>query len=265
MFRSSLKIMSTYQSVLKSTKKGIGLSGGILKIFATLMMTAYSFAVVIIRNGKLYGYSEEYYQMAIATAEGMRWLKLYNILHFCGYFCFPIFAFLCVEGFIHTSNFWKYFGRMLVFALLSEAPFDLCMYNETYHFELQNPMFTLALGLLVMYGMKQNRNHVDRKWLCVAAGCVVAYLAHFQFGVFTILGMALMYSFHKEKALQTACGVLVTAAGTVSAHFLPVLCFLPIWLYNGERGRLNMKWFFYLYYPLHLIVFYVMIYIGALL
>ena len=46
--------MSTYQSVLKSTRKGIGLSGGLLKLFATLMMTAYSFAVVIIKNGKLY-------------------------------------------------------------------------------------------------------------------------------------------------------------------------------------------------------------------
>ncbi len=265
MLRSSIKIMSTYQSVLKSTRKGIGLSGGILKLFATLMMTAYSFAVVIIKNGKLYGYSEEYYQMAIATAEGMRWLRLYDILHFCGFFCFPIFAFLCVEGFIHTSDFWKYFGRMLVFALLSEVPFDLCMYNETYHFELQNPMLTLALGLLVLHGMKQNRRHVERKWLCVVAGCAAAWIAHLQFGVFTVLGMALMYNFHKEKNLQIASGVLTTAAGSVSAHFLPVLCFLPIGLYNGERGRLHPKWFFYLYYPLHLTVFYLMIYIGALL
>ena len=233
--------MSTYQSVLKSTKNHIGLSGGFLKLFAVLMMTAYDFAVVIIQNGKLYGYSEEYYQMAIATAEGMRWLKLYHILYFCGCFCVPIFAFLCVEGFLHSSHFWKYFGRMLLLALLSEVPFDLCMYNETYHFELQNPVFSLALGLLV------------------------AYAAHFQFGIPILLGMALMYNFHKEKNLQMACGALVTAAASTSVHFLPVLCFLPLWLYNGERGRLPLKWFYYFYYPLHLMLFYAMIYIGALL
>ena len=154
---------------------------------------------------------------------------------------------------------------MLVFALLSEVPFDLCMYNETYHFALQNPMLTLALGLLVMYGMKQNRKRIERKWLCVVAGCAAAYIAHLQFGVFAILGMALMYNFHKEKTLQIASGVLTTAAGSVGAHFLPALCFLPIGFYNGERGRLHPKWLFYLYYPLHLTAFYLMIYIGALL
>ncbi|HBP24136.1 MAG TPA: conjugal transfer protein TraX [Oribacterium sp.] len=257
--------MSTYQSVLKSTKNHIGLSGGFLKLFAVLMMTAYDFAVVIIQNGKLYGYSEEYYQMAIATAEGMRWLKLYHILHFCGCFCVPIFAFLCVEGFLHSSHFWKYFGRMLLLALLSEVPFDLCMYNETYHFELQNPVFSLALGLLVLYGMKRNKKRVGRKWTGVALGCLVAYAAHFQFGIPILLGMALMYNFHKEKNLQMACGALVTAAASTSVHFLPVLCFLPLWFYNGERGRLPLKWFYYFYYPLHLMLFYAMIYIGALL
>ncbi len=257
--------MSSYQSVLKSNQKGIGISGGFLKLFAVLMMTAYSFSEVIIKNGKLYGYSEEYYQMAVATAEGMRWLRLYHILHVCGFFCFPIFVFLCVQGFLHTSNFWKYFTRMLAFGLISEVPFDLCMFNENYHFERQNPMLTLALGLLVLYGMKKSRKHVLRRLLFILVGCAAAYSMQLQFGVFGVLGMALMYQFHKEKNLQLLCGVLTTAAGSVSVHFLPVLCFLPIWFYNGERGRLPLKWFFYLYYPLHLFIFYIMIYVGSLL
>lgn len=257
--------MSTYQSVLKSNQKGFGISGGLLKLFAVLMMTAYSFSEVIIKNGKLYGYSEEYYQMAVATAEGMHWLKLYHILHACGYFCFPIFVFLCVEGFLHTSHFWKYFSRMLAFALVSEVPFDLCMFNENYHFELQNPMLTLALGLLVLYGMKKSRRHVLQRFLWVFLGCAVAYFAKLQFGACGVLGMALMYHFHKEKHLQLLCGVLVTAVASMHMHFLPVLCFLPIWFYNGERGRLPLKWFFYLYYPLHLFTFYIMIYVGSLL
>ena len=113
----------------------------------------------------------------------------------------------------------------------------------------------------------------------VEAGCVIA-------GGHTIqddepkYGLCVTGYVHPDKALRNVgarpgdalvltkplgTGVLTTAAGSVSAHFLPVLCFLPIGLYNGERGRLHPKWLFYLYYPLHLSAFYLMIYIGALL
>ncbi|SFG12901.1 TraX family protein [Oribacterium sp. WCC10] len=257
--------MATYHSVLNSTKKNIGISGGTLKFFAALMMTAYYFAVIIIQNGKLYGYVDEYYQMAIATEEGARWLKLFNFLIVFRHFSFPFFAFLLVEGFIHTSGFWKYFIRVLVFAIISEVPFDLCLYNETYNWGLQNPLFTLAAGLLVMHYMYKWRHNVFMKWGVVALGAGIAYLLNFQFGLFGILSIAFMYNFHKEKVLQIGSGAIVTAIGSVSAYFLPVLCFIPIWFYNGERGHFNPKWLYYIYYPLHLVVFYMMIYIGAMI
>ncbi len=257
--------MATYQSVLKSTKKNIGLSGGMLKLLAVLMMTAYNFAVVIIHNGKLYGYVDEYYQMAIATEEGARWLDLYNFLIIFRHFSFPIFAFLLVEGFIHTSNFWKYFIRVFIVAIVSEVPFDLCMFNETYNWSLQNPVFTLATALLVMHFMQVWKRDIVKMWFPVIVGCVVAYFANFQYGAFGVAGMALMYYFHKEKILQMISGMAATAAGSVAVHFLPVLSFIPIFFYNGERGRFNPKWLYYIYYPLHLVVFYAMIYIGAMI
>ena len=257
--------MATYHSVLNSKKKNIGISGGILKFIAALMMTAYYFAVVIIQNGKLYGYVDEYYQMAIVTEEGARWLKLFDILVVFRHFSFPFFAFLLVEGFIHTSNFWRYFLRVFIFALISEVPFDLCMYNETYNWELQNPMFTLAMALLVMHFMYKWRKNIGLKWLTVILGALMAYLANFQFGLFGVVSIALMYNFHKEKILQIVSGVAVTGMGTVSSYFLPVLCFVPIWFYDGDRGRFNPKWLYYIYYPLHLSVFYMMIYIGAMI
>ncbi len=257
--------MTAYHSVLKSTKKNIGLSGGMLKFLAVLMMTAYNFAVVIIQNGKLYGYVDEYYQMAIATEEGAKWLALYNFLIIFRHFSFPIFAFLLVEGFIHTSDFWKYFIRVFGMAIISEVPFDLCMFNETYNWSLQNPVFTLATALLVMYYMKKWQRNVVKMWLVVIGGCIVAHFANFQYGMFGVAGIALMYYFHKEKVLQMVSGIMATAAGSISAHLLPVLCFLPIWFYNGKRGRFNPKWLYYVYYPLHLIVFYAMIYIGAMI
>lgn len=257
--------MATYHSVLKTKKKNIGISGGTLKFIAALMMTAYYFAVVIIQNGKLYGYVDEYYQMAIATEEGAKWLKLFDFLVIFRHFSFPFFAFLLVEGFIHTSNFWRYFLRVFIFALISEVPFDLCIFNETYNWELQNPMFTLALALLVMHFMYRWRKTIGLKWLVVILGAAIAYFANFQFGLVGVISIALMYNFHKEKILQIGSGVIVTALGSASSYFLPVLCFVPIWFYDGDRGVFNPKWLYYIYYPLHLSVFYMMIYIGAMI
>lgn len=194
--------MVSYQSALKKSRKGPGVSAAFLKLLALVTMTIDHFAVVIIRNGKLYGYSQEYYQMAIATETGQRWLKLYTLCRYVGRLSFPIFAFLLVEGFIHTSDFWKYFRRVLIMALLAEVPYDLCFYNETYNFTAQNTGFTLAAALLVMYFMKRWRSHVELKWLSVIAGCAIAEYLHFDYGSLAILMIALMYNFRKEKNLS---------------------------------------------------------------
>ena len=264
-YRSSTKSIPSYRSVLKPEKKGFGLPGSFLKFFALIMMTAYDFAVVIIQNGKLYGYSELYYHMAIATEEGQWWLRLHDALIITGQFSFPFFAYLLVEGVIHTSDFWKYFRRVLIFALLSEVPYDLCFFNETYDLTRQNPMFTLAIGLLCMYFMQQFHRRSILKWFSVAVCCALAYAVKSDFGLFGVLGIALMYNFRKEKTLRILSGIATTALLSLDLYGIGALCYLLILLYNGDRGHLSMKWFYYLYYPLHLTVFYLMIYIGATL
>ena len=64
-----------------------------------------------------------------------------------GRVAFPIFAFMAVEGYFHTHSFKKYAQRLLVFALLSEIPFDL-MYGGTWFDPVhQNVIWTFLLGL----------------------------------------------------------------------------------------------------------------------
>ncbi|HAT01783.1 MAG TPA: conjugal transfer protein TraX [Oribacterium sp.] len=255
--------MASYQSVLRGSKKTFGISGGLLKLFALLMMTLDHFAVIIIHNGKLYGFIQEYYDMAVATPEGQWWLKLYEVFRIFGRLSFPVFAFLLVEGFLHTQNFWKYFSRVLFFALLSEVPYDIALYNEIYNFQKQNTLFTLATGLLVMYCMKRCRKHPELKWLSVIAGMAVAEFGRLDYGALAVLMIALMYNFHKEKTLMIASGVIISIIDSLDLYGFAALSFLLIWFYNGERGRFHFKWLSYIYYPLHLILFFVMIYIGA--
>lgn len=73
-----------------------------------------------------------------------------------GRLAFPIFAFMTVEGYFHTRNLKRYALRLLLFALLSEVPFDL-MYGGTWFYPVhQNVIWTLLLGLLggLMYPIR---------------------------------------------------------------------------------------------------------------
>ena len=74
-----------------------------------------------------------------------------------GRVAFPIFAFMAVEGYFHTRSFKKYILRMLLFAVLSEIPFDL-MYGGTWFYPVhQNVLWTFLLGLLGVWLMEQVR------------------------------------------------------------------------------------------------------------
>ena len=74
-----------------------------------------------------------------------------------GRVAFPIFAFMAVEGYFHTHDLKKYTLRLLLFALLSEIPFDL-MYGGTWFYPVhQNVIWTLLLGILGIHLMETVR------------------------------------------------------------------------------------------------------------
>ena len=74
-----------------------------------------------------------------------------------GRLAFPIFAFMAVEGYFHTHSFKKYILRLLLFAVLSEIPFDL-MYGGTWFYPFhQNVIWTLLIGLSGIHLMEKVR------------------------------------------------------------------------------------------------------------
>ena len=122
-----------------------------------------------------------------------------------GRLAFPIFAFMAVEGYFHTRSFQKYALRMLVFAVLSEIPFDL-MYGGTWFYPVhQNVIWTLLLGLLGIRLTEAVRRK-EKRWafllvfvLMAFAGMALGTLGmvdYYGAGVLTVL---IFYIFRGRK------------------------------------------------------------------
>lgn len=185
--------------------------------------------------------------------------QLYPHMRNIGRLAFPIFCFLLVEGFLHTRNVKKYAFRMFLFALISELPFDYAFSNHLIRNAHQNVYFTLLIGLLVMMGMsyfeyRYPNTQIDHyinlfmQIFIAAAGLWLAGFMHTDYnykGVFLII---VLYSLRFDRNLQAIFGAI-----TISWEMYAPLAFLPVWFYNGQRGR-QMKYFFYWFYPVHLLI-----------
>lgn len=184
----------------------------------------------------------------------------YSIMRMIGRIAFPIYCFLLVEGFEHTRDRVKYAQRLLIFAAVSEIPFDLLFKGKILEFSYQNVFFTLFCGLAVMMGLRWTAEHMDRNKIgtslmslgIIAAGMAVAQLLKTDYAAIGVVCIVVLYLFRKKKAWQIIAGCAVFLWELTAP-----LAFVPIAFYNGKRG-LRLKYFFYLVYPVHLLLFYLL-------
>ena len=186
----------------------------------------------------------------------------FSFMNYIGRLSFPIFAFLITEGYIHTSNLKKYFFRLLIFAILSQIPYTL-LFNNTYTL---NILFTLSLGLLALTLYDKLKNKFIGTLLVILCATLAEYL-NFDYGWFGIVIIFIFYIFKNKKiymniffAFTTFINYMYYFAKTARLEYLLIFLFctlslIPINLYNEKKGK-NIKYFLYAFYPLHLIILY---------
>lgn len=223
-----------------------GLSGGALKIIALVTM--------IIDHA------------TYMFVDSVDFRELYLAGRGIGRLAFPIYCFLIVEGFYHTRNVKKYCFRLFLFALVSEVPFDLAFYGVPFYNGHENVFFTLFLGVVVMYLLQETRNASQERqnsWkiLLLSVGYFTVFLAAFlvraDYGMLGLMMIVWFYLFHGKKGSVSIANITVNAlmAQGVSIQLLGACSVIPIWFYNGKKG-ISLKYFFYIIYPLHLLIFY---------
>lgn len=176
-------------------------------------------------------------------------------MRYVGRLAFPIYCFLIAEGYIHTRDVKKYMGRLFLFALLSEIPYDLARNGMVFYKDHQNVFFTLLLGLICIYAL----DTLHSLWKSAAVFAAVGLLTHFivrpDYGIGGIVMILLFYVFRGrtlEKWVSVGALNIAYYGGIQSAA---VLALIPIQLYNGSKGR-SAKYFFYAFYPVHLAAIY---------
>mgnify|MGYP000167557925 CR=1 FL=1 len=198
-----------------------------------------------------------------------------NWLTAVGRLAFPIFAYQVAEGFFLTHDRKKYLGRMFIFALISEIPFDLLYYSSVVFPFHQNVMFTFCLAILLMMALERAKSKGPIVFslaavACVALGMLLGQLAmvdYYGSGVVTVL---LFYFCRGWKwgwlpelaGLLYLNGVLLageelTAFGvTFPEQGLAVLALVPILCYRGRQGPHSraIQYACYAFYPVHMLI-----------
>ncbi len=232
------------------------LNGSQLKMIAIITMLIDHIAAAVILNAIIMPHvpiskTGPYYSIYL----------VYRMMRNIGRIAFPIFCFFIVEGFKYTHDRWKYALRMLIFALISEIPFDLAFYEEPFYWGHQNVYWTLLIGILMMImwewiGEQYRENAAVGRVLQIcsfAAFCGIAYLMKTDYNARGIILIFVLYLFRYQRLTQIIAGALaIFWEWPAVLMSFPFLC-----LYNGKRGK-GHKYFFYIFYPLHLLLLFLL-------
>ena len=177
------------------------------------------------------------------------------LLHFIGRITFPLILFFLTEGITYTRNFSRYALNLLIFAFISEIPFDLAFSGTAFDFSSQNVFFTLFLSLIAMYAIRKLRRRPWIAFLIVALCAAGAWLLHSDYGCYGVL-IACVMELLREKKTRAYFFACLTATAFSFCECTALLALPAVRHYNGKRG-LRLKYTFYLFYPVHLLIMFV--------
>lgn len=212
-----------------------------------------------------------------------------SIFRLIGRIAFPVFCYLLLQGFLHTGNRAKYAGNLLLFALLSELPFDYLFYGGITLLH-QNVFWTLLIGLLTLWGVETMENaHLPASIQIVSmcavsgAGLLMAALLNTDY---TWMGVAMILTFYFSRdyrILQCAVTFIIFFLAltahyqsafsswresfwyTLDSEWTLLIAFAMIYRCNGIRHIKKGKYLFYAFYPVHILILWLILkLIGSL-
>lgn len=188
-------------------------------------------------------------------------------LRIVGRLAFPVFAFMIAEGCSHTRNMGKYFATMGLFALVCQIV-DFLATGSLY----QSILVTFSLSIGLIWLLQQVRAKGRLLWSALALIGIVGvyFLCQILPGLLPGTDFSVDYGFigvlvplvvylgkdKNQRLLYLLLALTMLSTGLVKLQWYCLLAVPLLWLYNGQRGKWNLKWLFYIYYPAHLVAIY---------
>lgn len=206
---------------------------------------------------------------------GMPNIFISNVMHIIGRLTAPIMFFFICEGYYYTKDVKKYISRLFIFALISHFAYcfafgiNFIPFSTGNIFNQTSIMWTLAWAVVTLHIVHGKNNLKEyQKWLLVILINLITFSSDFS----SIAVMAILFMYDRRgnlKSQMISMMAWLSLYALISYLFVSktygliamtaILVYPLLKNYNGKRGKVKwLKWFFYLYYPLHLII------IGAL-
>ena len=204
------------------------------------------------------------------------WIFYPNIVIFriIGRLAFPIYAFSIADGVKHTRNRKKYILNILIFAIISQVPY----YLLTKKLFRLNILFSFLISLLLItYIEKLRKNESIIYKIClfvVAISLIILTLLAWFFDIlpYGMLGIVLVLAFYfiKDEMLRNILAVCILFGMSVVnclkfgwnftniSQAFSIISILIICFYNNKKGKINLKYLFYFFYPVHLLIIYLL-------
>ncbi len=182
-----------------------------------------------------------------------------------GRLAFPIFAYLIMEGYTHTKKIKNYLLRLFVFALISQIPYYLLFYQNHLYLNVIFSFFFSLIGLIL---------YDDDKLIGICyilTFSIISLIIRFDYGTFVSILILAFYIFRKNKILSTISYIIIIVGYYLINIFIynnlallteyiimclsTLLAIVPILFYNHKKGY-DLKYIFYIFYPAHLIILY---------
>ena len=184
------------------------------------------------------------------------------VLRIIGRLALPIFAYMIAEGCKYTRNKKKYFGMIFLLATLCQTVYFFV--DGTLYLSI---LYTFSLSILTVYAMQNMKSRGTTAscllfLLTISAVWVLNQFFTIDYGFWGCMLPVFAAIFHstKKDRLSVSIGMLGIGLVLLSLDLgdsiqLLSLAALPLLLcYNGKRGKWNLKYFFYIFYPVHLAV-----------
>lgn len=201
----------------------------------------------------------------LEPARAVLYNRIYLFLCAVGSLAFPFSAFLLVQGVVHLHNLKQIGLRLLLFAALSEIPYDLTFAHTLFDTSLQSPLWTLLLLFVLLYVLGKLEHTAPMSRIFGSLGFVLATMAaalvfHMEYGGFGVLFAAILFLFRAHpKAQIPLCALSLIAMQIESAsilplHFFSIAALLFLFPHCSEGVFPKHQMFFLCFYPLHLLL-----------